>query len=147
MKISEFLVKAKISTYASNGEGDEKKLPNGARELTFEEQNYRYRDQYFGTNPFTGEELVWENDNPVWCMNYSGEAFEDNKEEIYSFLKEALKLVTEDIPYRGPKEYAQGEWKYINIPEGDLNKFKGTEFILFKDKKVYELNYHGGLVL
>lgn len=55
MELQDFLVKAKINTYASSGEGGEKKLEDGGRELIFENGEYKYRDRYFGFNPFIGE--------------------------------------------------------------------------------------------
>ena len=44
MKLDEFLVKVKKNTYASNGEGGEKKLENGGKELTYTEGEYKYVD-------------------------------------------------------------------------------------------------------
>jgi len=61
MELSKFLVKAKISTYASEGEANEIVLEDGAKELTFEDGEFKYRDRYYGFNPFVGEEIVWKN--------------------------------------------------------------------------------------
>jgi hypothetical protein len=47
-----FLVNAKKNTYASEGEFSEKKLNDGTRQLTYEIKNFKYRDNYFGFNPF-----------------------------------------------------------------------------------------------
>ena len=47
-----FLVKAKINTYATNGEDNEKTLLDGTKELEFKEGDFLYRDRYFGSNPF-----------------------------------------------------------------------------------------------
>ena len=47
-QLSKFLVKAKINTYASSGEGGEKILPDGGKEFEFEEKEFKYRDRYFG---------------------------------------------------------------------------------------------------
>ena len=59
-KLSDFLVKAKINTYASG------------KEFDFEEKEFRYRDRYFGFNPFIGEEVVWQKKEIIWGMNYYG---------------------------------------------------------------------------
>jgi len=72
-QLSKFLVKAKINTYASSGEGGEKILPDGSKEFEFEEKEFKYQDRYFGFNPFIGEEIVWQNGKVVWGMNYYGE--------------------------------------------------------------------------
>jgi len=58
MRLSEFLVKAKIATYASEGEASEIVLEDGAKELTFEDGKFKYRDRYYGFNPFVGEEIA-----------------------------------------------------------------------------------------
>ena len=57
-ELCSFLVRAKIRTYASGREGVIVK--NRSKELIFEEEDFRYRDRYFGSNPFIGEEVVFE---------------------------------------------------------------------------------------
>jgi hypothetical protein len=64
-QLSKFLVKAKINTYASSGEGGEKLLSDGSKEFEFREKEFKYRDRYFGFNPFVGEEIVWQNEKVV----------------------------------------------------------------------------------
>ena len=88
MELSKFLVKAKIATYASEGEGGEKDLEDGSKELTYEEEEFRYRDRYFGFNPFSGEEVVWKNNEFIWVMNYYGKVVSDKipAKQIYEFL-------------------------------------------------------------
>ena len=55
----EFLIKAKKSTYA-NADGDSKKILNdGSKEFVFSEGGYIYRDCYFGSSSFIGEEVVF----------------------------------------------------------------------------------------
>ena len=61
MYLNQFIVKAKIATYASQGETDEKILADGAKELIFENKEYKYRDKYYGFNPFVGQEIVFKN--------------------------------------------------------------------------------------
>ena len=92
-QLSKFLVKAKINTYASSGEGGEKTLPDGSKEFKFAEKELKYRDRYFGFNPFIGEEIVWQNERVVWGMNYYGEVISEiiPAKNIYQFLQEALK--------------------------------------------------------
>jgi len=143
-----FLVFAKKNTYASNGEFGERKLADGTRELTFNQNNFKYRDNYFGFNPFIGEEIVWFNNKTIWGMNYFGKVIEKNmSEEIYAFLKKALSAVKEDIPYRGPEHLAENDFEYINEHSGDYMSFIGKETINYKGKLVYSLNYHGGLII
>ncbi len=147
MELAKFLVKAKISTYASVGEREEKVLEDGSYELTYEEGEFKYRDRYFGFNPFIGEEVVWQNGKITWAMNYyGGVTSEIPAKEIYAFLKKAMRQVKEDRPFRGPRNFKEEDFEYIDESEGNINNFSGTERILYKGKEVYKLYYHGGLI-
>ena len=146
-QLSKFLVKAKINTYASGGEKQEKKLSDGSKELKFEEE-FKYRDRYFGYNPFIGEEIVWQNKKVIWGMNYYGEIVLEiiSAKQIYQFLQEALKKVTEDKPFRGPDNFGENDFEYVNEIKGTVEKFEGCETIFYKEKLVYKLGYCGGTV-
>ena len=148
MELSKFLVKAKIATYASEGEANKKVLEDGAKELTFEDGEFKYRDRYYGFNPFVGEEIVWKNGKIVWSMNYYGKIVSDvvSAKEIYEFLKMAMRQVKEDKPFRGPNNFKSGDFEYIDESTGDINDFSGIEKILFKGQEIYKLIYHGGIV-
>ena len=148
-QLNKFLVKAKINTYASGGEKQEEKLSDGSKELEFEEKEFKYRDRYFGYNSFIGEEIVWQNEKTVWGMNYCGEIVSEiiSAKQIYQFLKEALKKVTEDKPFRGPDNFEKNGFKYVNKVEGTIEKFEGREMIFYREKLVYKLNYHGGIIM
>ena len=147
-QLSKFLVKAKINTYASSGEGGEKILPDGSKEFEFKEKEFKYRDRYFGNNPFIGEEIVWQNKKVVWGMNYYGEIVSEiiPTKEIYQFLQEVLKKITEDKPFRGPDNFKQGDFEYFNKAERTLKSSEGEEKIFYKKQLVYKLNYTGGLI-
>jgi len=148
-QLSKFLVKAKINTYASSGEGGEKTLPDGSKEFEFEEKELKYRDRYFGFNPFIGEEIVWQNEKVVWGMNYYGEVISEiiPAKNIYQFLQEALKKISEDKPFRGSDNFKKVDFEYINKVKGTVERFQGEEIIFYKEQPVYKLNYHGGLVV
>ena len=141
-----FIATAKRKTYASAGEGGERALADGGKEFMFKEGDYLYRDIYFGSNPFIGEEIIWFKNKAVWGMNYYGRVISKavSIKEIYSFLKGALKKVTADNPSRGPEKYRYGDFTYINKFEGALNNFHGFEEIWYKDEIVYALEYQGG---
>lgn len=146
MELEEFLVKAKISTYATSGEGGEKILEDGSKELIFEDSERKYRDRYFGFNPFIGEEIVLSGNKAVWGMNYHGRIVSDEVDprSLYSFLKKAMRQVAPDRPFRGPSQFQEGDWKYTDESRGTLDDFEGIEKIYFKEKEVYRLKYHGG---
>jgi hypothetical protein len=146
MELSKFLVKAKIATYASEGEANEMVLEDGAKELTFKSGSFKYRDRYYGFNPFAGEEIVWQDDKIIWSMNYFGKISSDvvSKKEVYKFLQSVMRQVKEDRPFRGPNNFKSGDFEYIDESTGDVHNFTGTERILLKGQEIYRLNYHGG---
>lgn len=143
-----FLVKAKKNTYASNGEAGEDILKDGAKELSYKLGNFYYRDRYYGSSQFIGEEVVFLNNKPFWAMNYAGGCFKNiiSKGDIYGFLKKCLKKASADNPFRGPDVRELGNYIYKNKFKGDISSFFGEESIYYKKKKVYKLNYHGGLI-
>jgi len=148
MGFIDFLLKAKLRTYATGGEGAEQDLADGTREMFYREGDFFYRDRYFGFNPFIGEEVVWENDKVVWAMNYYGMVMDGSVEgaEIYGFLKKAMQRITPDRPFRGPGEYREGDFLYQDRSEGNAERFSGEEKIFFQNRQVYGLKYHGGKV-
>ena len=149
MNLSEFLVEAKINTYASNGEGVESNLDDGSHELIWRNGIWKYRDRYLGFNPFLGEEVVWYQDKITWGMNYYGKVTsnEVNINEVYGFLKKALGQVVTERPFRGPAEFREGDWYYVNKNSGSIDDFSGLEEICLGNQKIYELDYRGGLLL
>ncbi|MGD9275845.1 MAG: DUF5680 domain-containing protein [Candidatus Pacearchaeota archaeon] len=148
MKLSEFLVKAKIATYASESGANEKILEDGAKELTSEKGEFKYRDRYYGFNPFSGEEIVWKKDKIIWGMNYFGKISSDivSGKEVYNFLKKAMRQVKQDRPFRGPNKFNLGNFRYVDESTGDVNRFRGIEKIFFNNHEIYCLDYHGGIM-
>jgi len=146
MTLAEFLVKAKVNTYASAGEGGETNLADGGKELIYSEGEWKYRDRYFGSVKFAGEEVVWKEGEAVWAMNYYGNQTDLKipAADFSGFLKNALRQVRADRPFRGPLELIEGDWRYNNESEGSTADFHGQEKIFFEGRPVYELKYHGG---
>lgn len=147
-QLNKFLVKAKINTYASSGEGEEKILSDGSKEFEFREKEFKYKDRYFGFNPFVGQEIVFQNRKIIWGMNYYGRVVSKTipSKQIYQFLQEALRKIPEDKPFRGPRRFKKGDFKYFNEVKGNVKKFKGEEKIFYKREMAYKLIYHGGIV-
>jgi hypothetical protein len=154
-KLIKFLVKAKKQTYASiNKMKIESERPLHD-ELEFSEGDLYYRDSYVGFFQAPGMEEVrlGKNGRTIWAMAYSGgmsPEFQNNVDfakQVFSFLKKALNLVDEGIPYRGPSRLKEKDWEYINEIKGDIKRFIGHERILFKNKEVFSQDYFGGLVI
>lgn len=151
-ELAKFLVKAKKQTYAGEGKEITPQRPS-FKELEYSEDNYDYRDSYTGFFSAPGQEIVRLDKIPIWSMSYSGgmkpEYHNDIEfaEKVFTFLKKALFRVKEDIPFRGPKNFKEGDFEYINIVEGNITNFKGHEKIMFKGKEVFSQDYIGGLIV
>lgn len=139
--IREFLCKAKKETYAS-GNGAVKPSRTNSVDLEYSDGDLKYLDTYLGSEKFSGEEAIWIADTPIWSMNYIGRVLDDSFSG--DFLKEALTKVDTELPYRGPLCYKKGDYNYFCHVTGDFLWFKGHEEIFYKNKKVYECNFHGG---
>lgn len=147
-QLAEFLNKANRHTYAADS-GKVESTRLGSKDLEYKEGNLTYHDTYFGGRDFIGEEIVYENDQPVWGMNYYGYILgtKFTPQQVYDFLKKALLQESKDIlPVRGPKTFEEGNLEYINSVEGTLENFTGKEEIFFNGEVVYECLYHGGSV-
>jgi hypothetical protein len=148
VKLEQFLVKAKVNAYAGGGEGGEEILSDGCKELTFQEGEFKYRDRYFGWNPFVGEEVVWQGGQVTWAMNYYGLVFDEvvPASQVYAFLQQAMNRVKKDRPFRGPPSLKENDYEYLDESQGDVERFTGVERILYQGREIYRLNYHGGRV-
>ena len=75
-------------------------------------------------------------------MNYIGRVTGDHFSG--DFLKEALLLVPEEKPFRGPERYVNGDYEYVCEIQGDAEWFQGREIITYKGTEIYECVFHGG---
>ncbi len=142
-KITAFLIRAKRATYAGKG-AETAPSRTASHDLIYREDQLTYYDTYLGGRRFAGEEAVWVSGVPYWSMNYAGrvtgEGFSGD------FLKEALLHVPEDEPYRGPREYKNGDYSYFCDTEGSFEWFQGKEAIEYRGKQIYECCFHGGMI-
>ena len=129
----EFLLQAKRSTYA--GQGDEATVTPfvpGSKQLEYRDGDYFYCDIYLGMAYFVGQEVVSFRGHPVWSMCYAGGVTPSSRgrfdpRAIYGFLRSALRHGTEAEPYRGPASSSHESWAYTNsagawIPFGGLRR-------------------------
>nr|WP_280924731.1 DUF5680 domain-containing protein [Bifidobacterium sp. ESL0745] len=153
--MSSFLVSAKAATYAAEKPVTFEPAFPGSHEFRFAKDNLHYRDIYYGSLHFAGQEIVEDESRAMWSMVYSGGILSnstnpDNKNrdgnatEIYRFLKLALRKVSSDAPYRGPASFEAGEYRYTNRYIGDISDFSGEETIYAGSLPVYHLHYSGG---
>ncbi len=142
-RIIDFLCKAKMAAYAGKGSEVSASRPN-SHDLHYEEGNLKYIDTYLGGEQFAGEEALWMDNVPFWSMNYTGRVIGEGFSG--DFLKEALLLVPEEYPFRGPFAYENGEYRYQCHVNGDLEWFNGQEEILRNNEIIYECIFHGGRI-
>lgn len=142
-QLADFLLRAKRATYAGHADEVTPDRPH-AHEFFYAEHPLTYRDSYFGGRCFHGQEIVRQDDQPFWCMNYSGNTLSD----FFSgdFLKLALRHGTADMPYRGPQLFRNGDYTYICEADGNSRWFCGRETIYYQDTLVYECRFHGGSI-
>lgn len=123
-ELSDFIVEANKNTWASDGaEVDPERI--GYKELEYQKGDWRLRDSYTGYFRAPGMTTVYQNELPVWTMQYGGhgqtEEFYDRVKGTFTFLKDALMAVKTNLPVRGPEIYEDGESKYtFTMLEGDL---------------------------
>lgn len=149
-KLEEFLIEAKTQTYANENIEKVESSRLGSNDYEYRNGNMTYHDTYFGGTNFIGEEAVYIDNEIYWAMNYYGVTLDESlgEEAMDKALRPALMMVGKDdiIPVRGPKEFANGDYKYTFNVQGDLNYFNGIETIYRNDEKIYELRCSGGLV-
>lgn len=138
-----FLVTAKKETYA-NKKGKIKSSRSSSHDYLYTEDKYKYLDSFVGASKFSGEEVVYDNDLPIWSMNYYGRVLD--KRFDGDFLKAALKQVPINKPFRGPERFSKGDFHYYNTVEGKIEFFYGKEVIFYQETKIYECLYHGGMI-
>ena len=151
MGLRDFLVEAKKQTYANENIKKQLSTRKGSFDYEYSSNGMTYHDTFFGGVKFMGEEVVYKDDDtPIWGMNYYGVTILESlgEEAMDNALRPALMQVGEDdiIPVRGPREYINGEYKYVFNVSGDLNNFTGTEIVYKNDDKIYELKCVGGLI-
>ena len=122
--LSHFIVEANLNTWATDGAEVEPQRP-GYKELEYQNGLWLLRDSYTGYFRAPGMTTVYYKGTPAWTMQYGGhgqtEGHEDHAKQTFNFLREALKRVTPELPFRGPEEYVDGENVYhFTMLNGDI---------------------------
>jgi Domain of unknown function (DUF5680) len=116
--------------------------------IAFQDGPWHFRDNFFGTNPYGGHEVIHHDDKPMWIMTYYGKIHDTDlpTQDVHNFLFEALATSPEDLPFRGARSYHKGELEYRNEIHGDVSNFSGRESIWQNGQEIYWFTYAGGLV-
>jgi len=148
-QLAPFLEKAKKKTFASRF-SIPKQTPDGGKEYSYQENDFLYKDKYFGSIIDTGQELVFYKGDLIWFMSYHGGMLANQNnlsKKCFSFLKKCLRDSLKDFPVRGKSFKKKRDFTYKNCWKGDLKEFVGKEKIFFKGKNIYFRNYLGGYSL
>jgi len=116
--------------------------------LVREVGKWKYEDEYYGGEPYSGNETLWFEDKDIFRCVYWGKVAEDiNFNDIYGFLRKALKVgPSGSCVHRGPEGFSEGELKYTNSCVGNIEEFIQTEKIYIKEKEVYTAHFIGGRI-
>jgi hypothetical protein len=145
--LRQFLIDSNKAGYAGGEEKKWIKESDQSTSIPFKKYPWRSHDNFFGGEPYGGRTVVSYKEKPVWMIVYYGwveEGIENNL--VYGILKSALMHMPSEYPFRGPKEFTEGEFVYTNVWQGELKRFFGEENITRKGKPLYKANYIGGLV-
>jgi hypothetical protein len=149
MGLLSFILEAKQKCYIGGGK-PEAPCRTASLDVAHEEGEYRYLDSYFGGSDFSGQEVVWLKEQPVWAMSYHGRILRDDlitAEQTGTIIKAALSDM-----YRTKKHFLGGttfahEWgTYEDDSTGEHDSFQGQETIRIGSCVVYRLHYFGGLI-
>jgi Domain of unknown function (DUF5680) len=152
-RLAAFLVEAKRHSYAGLDDDATIAAPivPGSKQLNYSDGEMRYRDIYFGMAFFVGQEVVTDQQRAIWSMSYAGGVSPDMTDRdkvlaVYGFLRQALRRVGDDRPFRGPSHFEQDGYRYVDMSEGELSEFHGIERIFRGGIPVYALRYSGGII-
>lgn len=121
----------------------------GSHDLTFEDDDWAYRDSYFGGTDFLGQGAVWHQGKPVWAMSYYGYILRPDPidaERAGATIKAALSAMYQEDRFLGGFEWEGPHGIYRDASTGDVGHFNGREVIEVGGTEAYALDYFGGLV-
>lgn len=143
-ELKEFIVEAKKNSYAGKNKKIKSSRPDST-DYTFKKYDYYYLDSHIGKQKFIGQEIIWKDSKSIWGMNYIGKLLTNEIPRGFEdFLHAALSKVSIDCPYRGPKSFRQYQFEYQCSWSGGITSFKGEEFISFRGKHIFQLDFNGG---
>ncbi len=145
--LKQFLLYCSTIGYATANESAWKKETDGSTTIFLEHGKWTSHDNFFGGEPYAGRVVVSYATKPYWIMVYYGTvAQRADPDSVYKILRNALKQMPSDAPFRGPKEYIEGSLVYTNTWEGTIERYSGEEVIKQQNETIYKAHYMGGLV-
>jgi len=155
-ELLQFIAKAHRNTYAAPKEVRrlhrcEQPILAGHKDYDFKEGDWEYHDSYAGQDWAPGREVVFLKGKPVWAMAYQGKHNESYPSEFFqnqafSFLRNALRNISDEMPFRGPESFKEGDFEYTFKMNGDYQYFTGREAITYKGIEVFFQDIMGELI-
>lgn len=132
----------------ATGESDMRSEKNGSRTIHFSDGDWSMTDNFFGGEPYGGQQVVFYKGEPAWLCVYYGRVLRTNlsPEEVYGFLREALQHPSKGMPLRGPVSYKVNTLEYRHKLTGELDDFTSEEEILESGQRIYWAKFLGGWV-
>ena len=164
-ELQKVLVECKLAAYAGGGENSYRDVGRGiklfTKTLSFPDSNHSWTfyDEFSGDVYFSGRELFTYSENTkketgVWSMVYRAEILypELDHRKIFDFLRESLKAIPVDAPFRGPgafksELFPQYEYRNEHLGATDIKSGFGMEKIFYKGEQSYFGIWSGGLIL
>lgn len=148
-ELQDFFYRANLKGYG--GDPDPYSIvvsPDGSTKISYHEENWRYLDEFYGGEPFSGMTTIWYQGKVCFTMVYWGKVLPGaNQKKVYACLKAALRASKPEHPWRGPNGLVANNLRYTNIWHGNIEKFYGQEKIgNINDDWLYECDYRGGIV-
>lgn len=146
--LERFIVTAKAACYVGKGATAQSSRP-GSHDLTFELDQWNYRDSYYGSTDFLGQEAVWCEHEPVWVMNYYGRVLRNDLIDgarAAEVIRASLSMLYAEGRFLGGFAHRHNLYHYRDSNAGDVHSFTGRETIHGNEQLAYELHYHGGMV-
>ncbi|WKZ23921.1 MAG: DUF5680 domain-containing protein [Candidatus Dojkabacteria bacterium] len=109
---------------------------------------YTYEDEFYGGEPYSGNETIWELANQSFGVCIGGKLQKgEDFGVLYSFLRAALAQgPSGNCVHRGPESYREADLEYTNECIGDITEFRQIERIVSKGKEVYIAYFNGGII-
>lgn len=132
----------------ADGSAAIKQESDGSRTIIYDDNEFKMHDNFFGGEPYGGRLVVYRKDRPVFLEVYYGRVYTTKRsaQEVYNFLREALRHATSDSPYRGPAEYSSEGLTYKCTVTGTVHYHTITEYIFEGNTEIYSATIVGGLV-
>lgn len=148
--IIEILYKGRLNGFLS---GKEPIRKEGIKYFVYESSPYKYFDIYTGSIIDGGQEVIFYEDQPIWCLVHYGGIFRRKNvnisKEVFHFLKKALLSGMKVNSLRGPRLYSESVYQYTFHIKGDFKFFKGVELIYRvedKNELIYRKYIVGGIL-